>query len=88
MFGKRTNLQEVEHLLRQHFGAIDIACAGIDDHLYVFVTQEQGAEEIVPFLSAKLGLHPSAFAVKCIGEIPKNASGKTVYRELEQYYDV
>ena len=88
LFGKRTNLQEVEHILRQHFGEIEVACAGVDDHLYVFVTQEHLASEIVPFLSAKLGLHHSAFTAKCIPYIPKNASGKTVYRELEQYYDV
>ena len=88
LFGKRTNLQEVEHILRQHFGEIEVACAGVDDHLYVFVTQEHLASEIVPFLSAKLGLHHSAFTAKCIPCIPKNASGKTVYRELEQYYDV
>ena len=88
MFGKRTNLQEVEHILRQHFGEIEIACAGIDDNLYIFVTQEELVPEIVPFLSAKLGLHHSAFTARCIAEIPKNASGKTVYRDLEQYYDV
>ena len=88
MFGKRTNLQEVEHILRQHFGEIEVACAGIDDNLYIFVTQEELVPEIVPFLSAKLGLHHSAFTARCIAEIPKNASGKTVYRELERYYDV
>ena len=88
MFGKRTNLQEVEHILRQHFGEIELACAGIDDNLYIFVTQEVLVPKIVPFLSAKLGLHHTAFTVKYIAEIPKNASGKTVYRELEQYYDV
>ena len=88
MFGKRTNLQEVEHILRQHFGEIEVACAGMDDKLYIFVTQEELVPEIVPFLSAKLGLHHSAFTARCIAEIPKNASGKTVYRELERYYDV
>ena len=88
MFGKRTNLQEVEHILRQHFGEIEVACAGIDDNLCIFVTQEELVPEIVPFLSAKLGLHHTAFTVKCIATIPKNAAGKTVYRELEQYYDV
>lgn len=88
MFGKRTNLQEVEHILRQHFGEIEVACAGIDDNLYIFVTQEEFVPEIVPFLSAKLGLHHSALTARCLAEIPKNASGKTVYRALEQYYDV
>jgi AMP-dependent synthetase/ligase len=88
MFGKRTNLQEVEHILRQRFGEVEVACAGVDDHLHIFVTQEALAGDIVPFLSAKLGLHHSALTVRCLAEIPKNASGKMVYRALEQYYDV
>ena len=88
IFGKRTNLQEVEHILRQHFGEIEVACAGVDDHLYVFVTQENLVSEIVPFLSAKLGLNRAAFTVKCIATVPKNPAGKTIYGELEQYYDV
>ena len=88
IFGKRTNLQEVEHILRQRFGEVEVACAGVDDHLHIFVTQEALAADIVPFLSAKLGLHHSALTVRCLAEIPKNASGKTVYRELEQYYDI
>ena len=88
MFGKRTNLQEVEHILRRQFGEVEVACAGVDDHLHIFVMQEALVPAIVPFLSAKLGLHHTAFTVKCIATIPKNAAGKTVYRALEQYYDV
>lgn len=88
MFGKRTNLQEVEHILRRQFGEVEVACAGVDDHLHIFVTQEALVPAIVPFLSAKLGLHHTALTAKYIAEIPKNASGKTVYRALEQYYDV
>ena len=88
LFGKRTNLQETEHLLRRRFGDIEVACAGVDDHLYVFVTQEEIVPEVIPFLSGKLGVHHSAFIAKCIDVIPKNPSGKTVYRALEQYYDL
>lgn len=87
MFGKRTNLEEVEHLLRQRFGG-EFACGGTDDHLYVFLTEEAVLPQVVPYLSAKLGLHPSAFAPRRLTAIPKNAAGKTLYRELEQYYDV
>ena len=87
MFGKRTNMEEVEHLLRQHFDIANVACGGVDDHLYVFLVDGNQEKEIVPYLSAKLGLHASGFKVKVIEEIPKNASGKTLYRELGKYYD-
>ena len=88
LFGKRTNLAEVEHLLRQQFGGAEVACAGRDDRLFTFVTDADMAEEVRPFLAKKLGLHPSAFAVKVLPEIPHNAAGKTLYHELEKYYDV
>lgn len=88
MFGKRTNLGEVEHLLRQHLALADVACGGVDNHLQVFLTDEQRAGEAAAYLSRKLRLHPSAIRVTCLPEIPKNASGKTLYRELERYYDL
>lgn len=84
MFGKRTNLQEVEHLLYEKFH-IEVACAGVDDKMYIFVTEEES--DIVKYLSEKLNLHSSAFNVKVIEEIPKNSSGKIIYKELEKYYD-
>lgn len=87
MFGKRTNLEEVEHILRQHFDSADVACGGVDDHLCVCVVDDRMERDVVPYLSAKLGLHPSGLYVKRINEIPKNSSGKTLYRELEKYYD-
>ncbi len=88
MFGKRTNLEEVEHLLRQHFSLSEVACGGVDDRLFVFLTEESVEGEVPPYLSAKLGLHPTALRVRCLEELPKNASGKTLYRELERYYDL
>ena len=88
MFGKRTNLQEVEHLLYEHFKITDIACSGIDDKMYIFLTAEKFADEIVPYLSNKLNLHSSAFCVKVIEDIPKNSSGKIIYKELEKFYDL
>ena len=88
MFGKRTNLQEVEHIVRQHFSLDDVACGGVDNKLYVFVADESVVKEIVPYLSGKLGLHPSAFVVMHLPTLPQNAAGKILYRELEQYYDL
>ena len=83
MFGKRVNLQEVEHLLRNKFDMLDVACGGKDDKLTVFITQENFETELIAYLSAKLNLHPSAFSVKILSAIPKNSSGKIIYGELE-----
>ena len=88
IFGKRTNLQEVEHIIYEHFGISDFACAGVDDKMYIFVIDKKFADEIIPYLSNKLNLHSSAFCVKVIEDIPKNSSGKIIYRELEKFYDL
>ena len=83
MFGKRINLQEVEHIVRQKFN-VETACSGVDDKMKIFITDEKFVKDIAPFLSEKLNLHPSAFKVKFIKDIPKNSSGKTIYGKLEK----
>ena len=83
MFGKRVNLQEVEHILRQNFNLAEFAVTGVDDKMSVFVTEEILIDKIAPYLAEKLNLHPSAFNVKYLEEIPKNSSGKVIYSALE-----
>ena len=86
MFGKRINLQEVEHLIRNKFGIAEVACAGVDDKMYVFVVDDDRLDEIAAYSSRTINVHPTALKVKFIDEIPKNASGKVLYNELERYY--
>ena len=81
IFGKRVNLDECEKLLKEKF-EIECACSGRDDLLGVFVTDEQYAAPCVSFLSDKLGIHNSAFTSRVVEEIPKNESGKTLYKDL------
>lgn len=94
LFGKRTNLQETEDILKSRYKEKDIACGGLDDHLYIFVSDEPGTEsealnkEMVSYISQKLGLHHSAFTVRTLDELPRNSAGKVLYHELEQYYDI
>ena len=86
IYGNRVNLDEVDRLIKGEFG-IDAACAGIDDHMYVFITDEKFAGSIRDFLVNKTKLNPVAFKVITISEIPKNDSGKTLYKELSKYYE-
>lgn len=89
IYGNRVNLDEIEGLIKTRFKEIDCACAGVDDHLYTFVTteEEQMHKDVEKFLAEKTGLNFAAFTIKCINEIPKNEAGKVQYRLLEQYYD-
>ncbi len=89
IFGNRVNLDETERMIKSEFKDFDCACAGMDDKLYTFITDEkQGTkEEVKHFLVSKMNLNPAAFTVRAIKEIPKNEAGKIQYRELEKLYD-
>ena len=86
IYGNRVNLDEVDGLVKEKFPALDCASAGVDDHLYVFITDGSQGETVKDFLVRRTKLNPAAFQIIAIEKIPKNDSGKTLYRELESYY--
>ena len=76
----------MDRLIKGRF-EIEAACGGIDDHMYIFVTDERMADSVREFVIDKTRLNPAAFKVIVIDEIPKNDSGKTLYNELAKYYE-
>lgn len=87
IFGNRVNLDEVDRLVKAQFGNIDCVSVGRDDNLQLFITESDFKEAIEKFLPTKTGLHKSAFHVNVISEIPRNASGKVLYQELNTYVE-
>ncbi len=87
IYGNRVNLDEMDRLIKGKFDGIDCASTGVDDHMYIFVTDESLAEPIRDFVIFKTKLNPAAFKTIVIDEIPKNDSGKTLYKELTKYFD-
>ncbi len=87
IYGNRVNLDEVDRLIKGHFEGLDCASAGVDDHLYLFVTDGSLADEVKDFIVVKTGLNQAAFKVIVIDEIPKNDAGKTLYKDLAKYYE-
>lgn len=85
IYGNRVNLDEVDRMIKGQFG-IEAASTGVDDHMYIFVTDETCADLVKSFVANKTKLNPAAFKVIAIDEIPKNDSGKTLYKELAKYY--
>ena len=85
IFGNRVNLDEVDRLIKSEF-QIEVASAGVDDHMFIFVTDEKNADPVRDFVIGKTGLNPIAFKVIVIDEIPKNDAGKTLYKELTKFY--
>lgn len=82
VFGNRINLDEIEAHLRTI--SADVACGGRDDRLYTFIVDEEIKEQIKAAIIEKVQLHPSAFRIEVIEQIPKNSAGKILYAELNR----
>lgn len=87
IYGNRVNLDEIDRMIKAEFNNIDCASAGKDDHMYLFLTDESLSEKVKKYVVYKTKLNPAAFKTIVVDEIPKNDSGKTLYRELEKYYE-
>lgn len=87
IYGNRVNLDEIDRLIKGKFDGIDCASTGVDDHMYIFVTDESIAKQVREFVVSKTRLNPAAFKTIVINEIPKNDAGKTLYKELTKYYE-
>lgn len=87
IFGNRINLDETERLIKSHFSTIECACGGHDDlmKIYVVSNDKSTIKEIRKFISEKTHLNLTAFKIVIVKEIPKNDSGKVLYKELEKY---
>jgi len=80
LFGNRVNLDELEKLLFDI--NIESACTGKDNALVIYILKPEDKDLVREFLTKKLGIHLSVFDIRIIGEIPRNASGKTLYSKL------
>lgn len=87
IYGNRINLDEIDRMLKGQYKDLDVASTGIDDHMYIFITNASQTECVKEFLVTKTKLNPAAFKVIVIDEIPKNDSGKTLYQQLSEYYE-
>jgi len=80
LFGNRVNLDETERLLKNIIP--ECACTGIDDKMFIFITDKNRTKEVRNYISSKTGINSNAFEIHIIKEIPKNSSGKTIYSKL------
>lgn len=82
IWGNRCNLDATEQIVKSI--TTNCACAGVDDKITIFVTEDGLSEQIISLLSEKTGLNSRAFEVRVIDNIPKNDSGKIQYAALQQ----
>jgi len=86
IYGNRVNLDEIDRMIKGEF-EIEVASSGVDDHMYIFVTDQRMADSVREYVISKTKLNPVAFKIIVIDEIPKNDAGKTLYKELIKYYE-
>ena len=85
IYGNRVNLDEIDRLIKAKFD-IEVASGGVDDHMYIFVTDQDKADDVRDYVIKKTKLNPVAFKVDVVDEIPKNDAGKIQYNELMKLY--
>ena len=84
ILGRRTSLDEVESLLKRRLGVVEVACAGIDDLIGVFLVDDAQVDDARACVHDVMGVNPRQVKIVVLEEIPKNHSGKTRYAELEK----
>ena len=84
IFGNRVNLDEIDRLIRETFEDIDCASTGVDDHMRTYITDPARTDKVRQWLTATTHLSESAFEVFFLEEIPKNESGKVLYKNLPE----
>jgi long-chain acyl-CoA synthetase len=80
IFGKRASLDDIEQILQPMAG--DTACAGVDDEVSIWITDETKRELVRKQVSSITGLHPSAFTVYVVKSLPRTSTGKIDYKNL------
>lgn len=87
IYGNRVNLDEIDRMIKEEYRDLDVASTGIDDHMYIFITDEEQSENVKNFVVAKTKINPAAYKIIVIDKIPQNDAGKVLYAELTKYYE-
>jgi fatty-acyl-CoA synthase len=92
--GENVFPREVEDLLSDHDGVVEAAAIGVDDEqfgqrLRAFVVREDGAdvseEDLKDYVKANLARYKVPREIVFVDELPRNATGKVLKRELAEH---
>ncbi len=91
--GENVFPREVEDLLADHDAVVEVAVIGVDDEqfgqrLKAFVVVREGvepsAEELTAHVKANLASYKAPREIEFLHELPRNATGKVLKRELRE----
>jgi acyl-coenzyme A synthetase/AMP-(fatty) acid ligase len=83
VFGLRINLDELEILIKNW--GYEIAITSNDKKIFCFFSKNIQEESMIEEISKNIGIHKKAIKIKILKKIPRNSSGKVIYRELSIY---
>lgn len=82
IYGYRISLDEVERIIKSKFN-IECACIGNDKKIIIVLENDNiYKNEIINYISGKIKINRTIFDIVFI-HIPKNTTGKILYKELE-----
>lgn len=82
LYGLRISLDQCENIIRNKF-KIDCACIGNDKVIFIYIEDKELSNSIYNYIITTTGLYRHNFKMKYVTKIPRNASGKILYKELE-----
>lgn len=82
LFGNRTNLDELEHLLK--INGVNALCAGTDDNLMIYLTDSMSSAKVESVINKYTLISPLAYNIKVIHHFPISESGKILYSKLSE----
>ena len=81
LYGMRVGLDECEQIVQTETGA-ECACVGTDEKMIVYITDADRQEGVKAILVEKTHIVATSFEVRVVPEIPKNETGKKLYKLL------
>ncbi len=88
IYGKRFSLDKIQGELQKEYESNDIVCTGNDESgicVWTTSTDVAGDSDVIAALfEKKWGIKEKMVTVSFIKEIPRNASGKVLYKELTE----
>ncbi|MGZ4452864.1 MAG: AMP-binding protein, partial [Nocardioides sp.] len=90
--GENVFPKEVEDCLARHEAVVEVACIGVDDadfgkrlRAFVVVSREVGEDDLKDWVKHHLARFKVPRDIVVMGELPRNATGKVLKRELFEW---